>query len=408
MRICLVGATHPCHNPRLVREADTLVEAGHDVRVVAPSFMPELAQKDIRLMSRRRWRLGTVDYVPHSLKGAGRSFFTRSGRRAFTELFKLTGSPRFAERAYAPAWRRMTALAIDEKADLFIAHAHAALSIAAAAATRWRSALAFDCEDLLSEGIGDPHDIVILLEKQYLLRCEYVSVPSEAIGQKLVDSYQIPAPVVLYNVFPKSMINVAMNGKEKMPSRLKVHWFGQTIGSGRGLEEAVEALSLLLDKTELHLRGQWAPGYEQELRSLANRLKVTLIVHPCVDHDEIINSLTEFDVGLALERIDNGAYARTVSNKLGSYMLAGLALAVTDTPGQREILGEAPEAGFLYSAGDAKSLAKGLTKWIENREALQAAQTASSRAAQDRFCWDIEKEKFLSAIRLLDERLCAA
>src|SRR5581483_3595826 len=57
VRIRLVGATHPCHNPRLVREADTHAERGHDVRVVAVHTVPELVADDARLVASRRWRL---------------------------------------------------------------------------------------------------------------------------------------------------------------------------------------------------------------------------------------------------------------------------------------------------------------------------------------------------------------
>ena len=63
MRVCLIGATHPCHNPRLVREADTLAERGHEVRVIGVRTVPALMADDERLMSTRKWRLERVAHL---------------------------------------------------------------------------------------------------------------------------------------------------------------------------------------------------------------------------------------------------------------------------------------------------------------------------------------------------------
>ncbi len=81
MRVCLVGATHPCHNPRLVREADSLAASGHTVRVVAPSFMPALAAKDGRLLAHRGWRFDSVDFQPLSWRRRASSIRIRGRRR---------------------------------------------------------------------------------------------------------------------------------------------------------------------------------------------------------------------------------------------------------------------------------------------------------------------------------------
>src|SRR5208282_3380973 len=136
MRICLVGSTHPCHNPRLVREADTLAQLGHDVRVVAPSFMPELAELDRRLMAKRIWRLQLV-------QEAGKSFFARLGsagmrlrRRLARASFALTRNARLADYASCTHGPELAALTVSEPADWFIAHTQSVLPAAAAAARK--------------------------------------------------------------------------------------------------------------------------------------------------------------------------------------------------------------------------------------------------------------------------------
>jgi len=400
MRICLIGAMHPCHNPRLLREADSLAEAGHEVRVVSPSYSLDLAQKDQRLMAKRKWNHQKVDYLPESWKGKVRSVFIRGRRRLAFNMYRKFSVRKLAEYAYTKALPEEIRLACLEQADWYIAHAQAALPVAAAAAKHWSARLGFDCEDLLSEAGTDPADIVRSIERAYLPHCNYISVPSKEIARWLEGNYCIEAPLVLYNVFPLSLAN-GMPAPDMRPASrtLKLHWFGQTLGPGRGIEEALEAAGLLGPNVELHLRGNPSKGYREILEELALRHQATLVLHDQVDHDVLIRSMQEFDVGLALERPEHRNYSLTATNKIFSYLLAGLAVAATDTPGQREVLQESPAAGFLYPGGTPSALADGLRKWLSNRSDLLKSQQAAWAAARGKYCWDIEKVKFLRVIQ---------
>lgn len=402
MRICLVGVTHPCHNPRLVREADSLAELGHDVRVVAPSTMAELAEKDRRLMGRRRWRLETVNCQVGHGHTTGRTLLVRGRRWLARRAYRSVRTRWVAERAYTLALPELATQALAEPPDWVIAHAHAALPVAARVAAWCRARLGFDCEDLLVEHGSELVDIVRSIERRYLRLCSYISVPSRRIAERLAEAYDdIPEPVVLYNVFPMHLASPLTPPRQRRPSPvLRLHWFGQTIGPGRGIEEAIEALALLGPDAELHLRGHTAEGYRAAVDALARRYDVheRVIIHRPVDHDDLVASMDQFGVGLALERPDHGNYSRTVTNKIFAYLLAGLAVAATDTPGQREVLQAAPSAGFLYRAGDARSLAVHLQGWIADPSALRAAQHAAWTAARGRFCWELEQDKLLAKL----------
>ncbi|HEX9988538.1 MAG TPA: glycosyltransferase [Chloroflexia bacterium] len=401
-----MGSTHPCHNPRLIREADTLAAMGHDIKVVAPSFMPGLHEKDRRLIATREWRLVSADFRPGTWRRRYRSLLVRGRKRFARELFGRLRWGRAVEYAFTAALPELKRLALRERADWFIAHAHPALPVAAAAARHWQARLGFDCEDLLAELGADPPEIVRRIERRYLPACNYVSVPSQAMAKRLQENYAIPAPIVLYNVFLLALAD-GLAAPIERPARgiLRLHWFGQTVGPGRGLEEAIEAMKLLGPGVELHLRGVISGEYRATLADLARQPggPANIFFHPQIDHDDLIRSLAEFDVGLALERLDNGSYSRTVTNKVFSYLLAGLAVAATDTPGQREVMGQVPSAGFLYPAGEPGALAAGLRRWQSDIQEMHASQQAAWDAARQRFCWDIEKENYLQA---LDHRTC--
>jgi glycosyltransferase involved in cell wall biosynthesis len=298
--------------------------------------------------------------------------------------------------AALPEQRRQASF---EQADWFIAHAQAALPTAAAAAKRWNARLGFDCEDLLTEHGTDPADIVRRIERTYLPHCDYVSAPSQGIADWLRNDYGIQPPLVLYNVFPLHLA-AGMLPPLRRPSSavMRLQWFSQTIGPGRGIEEAIEAAGMLGERVELHLRGNPAAGYETLLFRLSGRHHANLKLHTQVDHDDLLRTMDQFDVGLALERSDHTNYSLTVTNKIGSYLLAGLAIAATDTPGQREIMDQVPATGFMYPSGNSGLLAEGLRRWLDDRDSLRNSQQAAWEAARHRFCWDIEQKKWFGRL----------
>jgi glycosyltransferase involved in cell wall biosynthesis len=399
VRVCLIGATHPCHNPRLVREADALAEHGHEVRVIAVQAVPGLVADDEKLVASRRWRLQAASILRAPWHNRVRAFPRRIRRALAVAKFRRTGSAEAAEDALCEAAPQLLRLAVTEPADWFIAHTQTVLGIAAHAARRMRARLGFDCEDLLGEPGQSAPEMARAVEREYLSDCDYVSVTSRAMAARLQQQYSMVAPTVLYNVFPLAAAGRLLPPQQRaLNSILRVHWVGQTIGPGKGLEEAIEAAALAGAGIEISLRGQPASGYGETLSRMANERGVRLTFLPHVHHDDLMATLGEYDVGLALERTSDSNYSLTVTNKVFSYMLAGLALACTDTPGQREVLEQAPAAGFLYSCGRPGDLAAQLCRWRDNRAALRAAQSASWQAARDRFCWDLDEGRYLALL----------
>jgi glycosyltransferase involved in cell wall biosynthesis len=298
-------------------------------------------------------------------------------------------------------------LAASEPADWFIAHTQAALPVAAWAARRQNARLSFDCEDLLWYSPGDPVQIVRAIETAYLPRCEYVSVPSQAIGKKIEEAYGV-IPLVLLNVFPRRLVAKMQPpvGRSQHP-KVKLHWFSQVIGPGRGIEDAVAALQWLDKDVELHLRGFCSEEYRAQLNDLAFHFGVgsRLFCYAQVDHDDLIEAMADYDIGLALERPENSNSGLTISNKLFSYLLAGLPVIATETPGHLEALAAMPNASSSYPAGDARALANRIERWSLNPQALCEAQQCAWESARETYCWEQESVKFLKIFGSTDESM---
>jgi glycosyltransferase involved in cell wall biosynthesis len=98
-------------------------------------------------------------------------------------------------------------------------------------------------------------------------------------------------------------------------------------------------------------------------------------------------------VGLAVEQTTPLNRALCLTNKIFTYLLAGLAVVVTDTPGQGPLGRELADAAILYKPGDVATLATGLRRWAKDKNELRKAKLASWQAACRRWHWEHPQEK---------------
>jgi hypothetical protein len=89
------------------------------------------------------------------------------------------------------------------------------------------------------------------------------------------------------------------------------------------------------------------------------------------------------------------------SNKLFTYLLAGNAIAMTDTPGQHALGVEVGAAAGLVAPGDVAALASVFARWAAEPSVLDAARRAAWDAAQRRWHWQHQDERGL-LYRLVD------
>jgi glycosyltransferase involved in cell wall biosynthesis len=218
----------------------------------------------------------------------------------------------------------------------------------------------------------------------------------------LASAYGGVAPAVIYNAFPWSE-RAALDGKVKdrrdreLPS---IHWYSQTLGMGRGLEDLLLALPQLGAAAEVHLRGHPAAGFERWLEErIPQQWRARVFIHPLVTNAELLSRIAEHDIGFAGERSDCRSRDLTVTNKILHYLLAGLAVVASDTAGQREVAVQAPGAVCLYPAGDPQALASRLTGLLIKAADLRSSQAAALAAAERTLSWETQATTLVAGIR---------
>jgi glycosyltransferase involved in cell wall biosynthesis len=404
MRICLVTGSQPSNNPRLVKEADALVEAGYTVHAIGADcgLWPSLMDAD--LMKNRLW---TFEYAAgNARRGSGllRRARHKLAKQAWDRL--MVGSLlRWA--ALSPVTPELERAAVRFAADLYIAHHPVALPAVSRAANKFGGKIGYDAEDLhtgmwaYSHGPGPSDLLVEQIERQHVACCDYVTTAAPGFSAAYAQKYGIPEPPTVLNVFPVSERPLFFRPSDPAHP-LRLYWFSQCIGENRGLEDVVRSLGLLRTlNIQLHLRGNWQAGYKEKLFTLASSVgldRSQITVHPPAAPAEMVRLASEYDIGLALEQPVDENRSLCLSNKLFVYILAGNAIAATGSRGQRQIAESLEDAAFSYEPGHVEGLATGIRRWHTDRQALNAARDRAWRWGTERYNWDLEKRKFLAVV----------
>ena len=401
-RICILTPGALGSNPRVVKEAQALHEAGYDVTVVATRTLDRVDRRDDAILETAAWPSRRLDFRARGWAWRAR----RAAQVAQARVFSMTGQPRFAERGLNVFTGPLTAAAAAVTADLYVAHYPAALPAAASAARRHGASYAYDAEDFHLGELPDlpahaaQRDLIRAVEGRYIAGCAYVTAASPGIADAYAEAYGIERPTVLLNVFPRAEAPAAATPAGTAEPGPSVYWFSQTVGPGRGLECAVQAIAQARSRPHLYLRGTPAAGFLDRLHRLAadagagDRLHILAPEAPF----EMARLAAQYGVGFSGEPGHSQNNRIALVNKLFTYLLAGLPTVLSDIPAHRAFVPEAGDAVRLYRAGNAADLAAGFDLFFEQPARLAAARETAFRLGQTRFNWDLEKGRLLKKI----------
>jgi glycosyltransferase involved in cell wall biosynthesis len=401
----LLTGNHLCHNPRVQKEAAALAEAGFDVEVLGAWTDAALAERDRELLRCCRFRfMPVVDFATPTPAARLRHQASRIRSKAGQSAYRSLGLANRWQLGHAyPALRRA---ALRQPADLYIAHSEPGLAVAAGLHRRNRR-VGVAMEDWFSEDLppnarhNRPVGLLRQLEGELLADGAFASCPSRAMSRVLAQEFDCPPPTVIYNAFAWAERGSLDGLYRDRPDRGQpsIHWFSQTIGPGRGLEDLLAALSQVTHLAEIHLRGSPVAGFAAWLAERAPETwRGRIFVHGLVPNHELLSRIAEHDIGFAGEMKFCRSRDLTVTNKLLQYLLAGLAVVASDTDGQREVAEQSGEAVLLYPSGEPGALAARLNALLGSRERLARAKAAALAAAEQSFCWERQKLVLLDGV----------
>lgn len=405
MRVCLISPGHLSTNPRLVKEASALTDKGHTVSIVCGRYIDSAFEWD-RVLIDPRWRVTYVPYGP--IEAPKLTYVLQTLMRHAAKALVHAGMARaeVVEAAHAAVSPDLVLAAAAVPADIYIARYVAALPAAARAARKRGVPYAFDAEDFHFGDLPDQPEhalnrrLIRAIESSYLPGAAYITAASPMIADAYVETYGIPRPTVVLNSFPAANAPSFSTPRGTAKPGPSLYWFSQTIGAGRGLETAIEAIARASSEPHLYLRGTPAAGYKNVLATLAQQCGVVDRVH-LLDPEapgEMERLGAQYDLGFSGETGFSRNNGLALGNKIFSYLIGGVPIVASDTPAHRTLAPDLGEAMTLFPIDDAVGLAGAIDLYLRNPERLAEARSLAWRLGQEKFNWEVERGAFLDAV----------
>jgi glycosyltransferase involved in cell wall biosynthesis len=423
--IVLITSGQPSTNPRLVKEADFLNAMGHNVTVLYCYWNHWATLADQTLMRSRKWKLIRIAGSPAS--HAFSYYASKLSHRIAKISTRLNLNFNFSIYALSRATLPLARAAMHIPADLYLAHNLAALPAAVKAAKRYQAIAGFDAEDYHR---GETRASVktleyrlkVMIEDLYISQLDYFTTSSSHIADLYHNHYH-RRPTVIRNLMPtvyrphhqitttfaaagcsaEGVANPNTLTQASPSTAVKLLWFSQTIGPDRGIELIIKALKYIESESyELHLLGAPKPGYIKQLLGLASAHSVpwtNLHFHKPIAPESLIQACASFDIGLASEPGFCPNNDAALSNKLFTYIQAGLVVLLSDTTAQKSFYQQHPTIGMCYKKDSATALAGAIQHYIDHQQVLADTKTSNYLLGQESLNWESESQILFHKIK---------
>lgn len=395
----IISYTGVSDEPRVLRQAQALLEAGWQVVVagfegrsprptewtfISLANRPRSRALPYRLALRLQYELGKILYIharhvaPLARLGARLAYFSLANwRQNHFEVLRL------AERLP------------DLEPDLIVAHDYHTVGPAHALARRFRAPWVIDAHEYARgqymhdpEWVRDGRLFTTALQDYYFARADAVTTVCDGIADLLNAEQTLRRPVTTIRSVP----SLQRQTFRPVGDTITVLYHG-IIAEDRGLRRAIESMPLWRPEFRFVVRGDGPLAVADELRTLARRLGVAnrLTIEPPVSFAEIVPAANKADIGYFAQEDISPQKRFTLPNKFFEYMMAGLALCVSDLPEMARLVRK-HHLGVLVPEFTPDAIANAINGFT--RERIESFKRASL-AASEQLHWDAEKQVML-------------
>jgi glycosyltransferase involved in cell wall biosynthesis len=395
----------PSTNPRLLKEALWFSEKGCEVYVLY-CFWSKWGYHTDKIITARYSSIKWIEIGGNPFTKKLIYFYTRIRFKLLRLIAaRFPTSFFWAERSVCRCFNELFQAANSINASLYIAHNLGALPVVGKIASFLKKPFVFDAEDFhrgqsVIGSFGFLHSA--LIENYWIPKASFITAASPFISKQYKDLFGLES-LVINNVF-NIKNSPATNANIYQP--IKLFWFSQTIGTGRGLEDILTALKKIpLGSFSITLMGDLKKEMENYLRGIVvdkNEVKVDLIFLKPVEPDKIFEIAANYDVGLAIEPGINENNDLSYSNKIFTYLLSGNAILFTSTTAQEYFFNQHPNVGWIYPSGDIDRLELVLRQIKSNPLELLSSKKNARQLAKQVYNWEIEQTKLMNHLSLIE------
>lgn len=406
-RIGIVSLSAVPDDPRVRRQGDLFASHGWDVQAFglagAQSALPEWRYFALEGICAPQ---STVEQEPVDLVDKDWLLWWRRSQtaRRFRRLIQASRTifdPRHAKTAYwtiDPRFVALRDLASRYAADIWLANDWQVLPVAQYVAQQQDVPYIYDTHELALHEYAHRwlwqllhRPVIAAVEQEGICEAALTSCVSPGIAKILQSYYRLPKqPLVVRNLPRYEPHRLRSCGET-----IEVLYHG-VVSPGRGLEACIDSVAAWRPHFRLTIRGPGSAQYREKLiaRAKASSVAERVIFAPPVAMVDLVSEAVRFDIGLfALpDHSKHNVYA--LPNKLFEYMMAGLALCITDLPEMTSIMRQY-DVGRSISAVTAAAIADAINGF--DRASIECYKARSLEAAKV-LNWEREGERYFAAV----------
>lgn len=361
MKICMVTTSEIFYDNRILNEAETLSKK-YEVTILARKY----PRQKIRGYNFKVKLIGYFELPIFQLN-------------IFSSLFSLMKA------------------AFKEKVDIYHAHDLDGLLCALPAAVVRRKILVYDSHEVWSEifpfsNLGALRGTFKPLEKLLMFKVTSGITVNQTIADFLQRKYHKKF-IAVYNIPSRNALAKAPFSFRKMFPEKKIILQLGIVDEGRGLEQMIRATRFLPKNFVVVFLGQGK--LENQIKNMAQELQLEkqIQVLSRVAPDEVIATIKEVDLGLALTQKISLSYYYSSPNKLFQYIAAKVPILGSNFPEYKKIILK-NGIGEVVDPSQPKLIAQ---KIIEMTKAINQKKYRHNLVglAKTKYNWSIEEKKLI-------------
>lgn len=396
-----------CHDQhldrRVVAQAESLIQQGHSVRLLALAF-DENTSEDVTPEGIALMRIGLSHIVPENPTYLG--YMTRQHK--FNDVLnalanRYPGGSGYFHKGFQLAsglnWRLYTTMLLLRyrnrflhdplpfrqafvkhgqpfRSDVVQVHDLPALEAGAELANAWGVPLVYDAHELYPEQKSfsqAQRNICSRAEALHIQKAQLVFAVNQSIGEEMARRYRIPQPVTLLNAIdppaefdPEARYDL-LREKLQLRAERRILLFQGGFAPHRNLENLLKAMALVKTAdVDLVMMGFGPFGDLLKQKAASQGLLGTRIHFlPAVPQSELLQHSASADVGIIpYPHVDLNSYYCT-PNKLFEFIQAGLPILANDSPELNRFV-QANDFGYSHRMDHPKRIAAAIDSTFES------------------------------------------
>ena len=245
---------------------------------------------------------------------------------------------------------------------------------------------------------GIDKKLVALLERYCIKYADQVITVSDSIAHEYVRLYGIDKPYVVLNTpLKKKMAKQNLfRDRFNISKKQSIFLYQGNFGPGRGIEVLLSTFKLIESSSVIIFMGYGQ--LENKIKEHASHYR-NIYFHEAVNQTVLLDYTSSADFGIATIENTCLSYYYSLPNKIFEYIMANLAVIVSDLPEIRQVI-EENQVGVIAKESNVKGLIQAI------KEATQLNKTIylkNIKKMQDIYNWNNQEKVLFTAYKNLEE-----